>query len=1570
MFFLAMVLLGSVAIGRLPVSLFPVIEGERLYVQFNRQGSEQEFVERELLKPLLSRISGIADITSTRATIRGSGGQLVVEFEKGTDIKIREYELQRVASKLRREQPPNTTWINVERQSTDAFSTFVLNVAVAGDHLDLNTLYDIANTLIAPRIASVPGVGRVATRGGGRRQVNIEVDPDKVAALGLTTSAVSEAVSRRLGEVEHLGTLEDSNGITNLVIDGRVTGLESLGNTQLRSGSPVRLRHVANIEYGFAQKQSLFRVNAKPAVGITVYQEDSANLLEVGAAVRERVAEVQLEMHAKDVQLTVLDDQSETIDDQIIHLAELAFIGFGGALVVLFVFLRQWRAVVVVGVAVPISVLLALAGLYLLDFDLNLVTLAGLAISIGLIVDNSVVVYEAILRGAERGIPIEEATKQGLKRTVRAIVAASATTAVVFFPTMFVELDNPMFEQIIIVVAAALLLPIMMSLVVAVGLVPMLAHRLSAKAAVLRVAKNKQTRKERAGVLPPDSIGTLFSELSKLSLRYPAAWLTGVVIMVIVTLVVTFTFFQGGGGGDRPQNVDSVSLDFEVRDSRELDETAETLDYIEEAFLAMAGVESVVSQIESQGGSIAINLVDLDERPPELNASAIYTKATELDKEIRGSQLVGADDGGNANESRRRRMNFNSPRLSIALSGPSYVQIVDLGERIEQQLEEIEQVAYAYVEDPRGMPEIVVTPRRRVLETFGLHVADLMPVLNMVGSEGLRAEGNFSLGDGREIPAVMEREGVRDQGNKRSELREMRVNTQAGTVQLGQLANERVRRSSPAIVYEDGRNMARVIYRYTEDVPSSGAAKESIDAQVKEIVRNVQRPEGYSIEFEDSNQENVSIVSKFFVPILLFLFLILAITFESVILPVVVMLSLVLMAVGAMWFGYLMDQPLFPGGIAGILALFGIAVNPAILLVDRMQRKTLDSGWSAGAAAFSAVRERTRPVLLTTATTIAALMPLTISEGRENEFWPAFAWVMIGGLSTSALLTLLVVPVGYILLNRVDRIFGRIGPWLMVFWLVINVSIMSSLIYSELLESILWQVICGILIGGCTLGILAFVFRRRQIPEPDFGGSHPVLAVTQLHKIYGLPGPFSKAVQSRSEFVEKVTRLGGILYSKNLAGERLVISITALLALVGWGYYIQTGVGTLVCWLSASAVAAFLVSETARLQGLLDRQGHVVLGRLRQLIVMCLPWLAVVAYGFYVELLPYLKGLASSYNLFATIVVGIVLLALQLLRRSARQQLTGRQSPRATGSLRVLRTKFRKISRKFAGFDLSQQEIRALAGFQLTASQGMIGILGPNGAGKTTLLRQLAGILDPSAGSVKIGGVVMKDIRNYLARWIGYLPQDAGLPERQTPREFLQYFAALYELDPEIRDERVEMLLEEVGLADKAEEQIGSLSGGMRQRVAVARTLLRLPKIIIVDEPTVGLDPRERIRFRNFLSRLAQDRIVLFSTHVVEDVSVACDRVIVLNGGELQFDGEPNQLAALADGKVWETHSEDDTPPAIDENSILAAQAPKVDGGVICRILSSRPPSNDARALGASLEDGYLWLIGPSTSNA
>ena len=315
------------------------------------------------------------------------------------------------------------------------------------------------------------------------------------------------------------------------------------------------------------------------------------------------------------------------------------------------------------------------------------------------------------------------------------------------------------------------------------------------------------------------------------------------------------------------------------------------------------------------------------------------------------------------------------------------------------------------------------------------------------------------------------------------------------------------------------------------------------------------------------------------------------------------------------------------------------------------------------------------------------------------------------------------------------------------------------------------------------------------------------------------------------------------------------------------------------------------------------------------------------------------------------------------MRHSAERQSRGLLPRRVSHSrIKAVINSWRGLSAQVAGLDLPDDPIVALSGVNFEIERGMVGILGPNGAGKTTLLRQLAGILNPTRGTIRYGGVQLKRIQRYLANWVGYLPQDTGLPAGMSAVDYLNWYAALYGIPAGERKQRVKDLLGEVDLTGKKDEKISELSGGMQQRVAIARTLLRMPPVIIVDEPTVGLDPRERIRLRNLLSKLARDRIVLISTHVVEDVAAACERVIVIAKGELVFDGGTEELAHRATAKVWEVRTQQGIKPIIPTKSIRTHETPSADGKTVHRILTS-DYLDDAEPVNATLEDGYIWLI-------
>ena len=1574
MLFLAMVILGTVGISRMPVELMPSLEGNILYVSYSRFGSTPEVVEREILLPLSSRIRGLGGVTRTTATITGSSGFLTVTFHPLTNIKNREREVKEIASTLQRQQDPGSTSIVVNRRGTETGDEPVMRMLVTAEGLHHDAIFDLASERVEPRISSVPGVSRSQLSGGGGRQVNVFVDPDKAAALGISIGDVRGAINNGLGRVQSVGTMESGNGRTSVVVDGQVDSLGYLSGTRIDPTRGVTLADISTIELGYAIGETRTRYNGRSAVSLQVFQEQGSNLVDVGKAVERRVNEVRHEIQNIGLDLVITNNEASSLAEKIERVYLLGAVGLAIALVVLFLFLRRWRAVMVVGISVPVSITFALAGLYLLGQSINLLTLFGLTMAIGLLVDNSVVVYESILRGIERGRTAVQATRIGLRKTVRAIVAASLTTTIVFAPVFIVGLDDPLMQQLFSTIAISIVLPIIASMLVAIGLVPLLAHKLAAPAAFKRIQQRRAARELRGGLRSPDVSKILLSGFAAMAIRHPASWVAATILMIVVTLFVTFgsqgvIYVQAQLGGEADQ-ADELDLEIQVREEKraDLDEIEREVMIIEEHLLEREDIASVQSSIDAESVSLHMSFVDLKDRTQNFRASdfeelinSIITSEGMLVLQHIGLRrgyfgYYGGGGGGYGGFS-------GGGGQQVIVTGPNPNTLFDVAYEVEARLKEHPYIRTAQVSVRRGGPELVVEPNRRALDALGLTLQQAMSFVNLSGRGTQSTSINYPLSNGREVPIYIELESAADKTVALRELRDLRVQTPNGVLPVSALAS--IRKGPPAatITYVNGRRELHVSYRLDNDVPDSGPARIEIEKDIKEFIHEIPLPAGYVLD-TPSQTEQFSYVQKLTLPILGLLFLVLAFTFESLAVPVLIFLAIPLVIVGSLWGLIVTGTPFGYMCALGFFVLAGLSINPSILLLDRMQQFSR-AGFTRGAAAFAAVLERTRPVLMTTATTVAALFPLAITTGREDEIWPPFAVVVMGGLVSSALLTLIIIPVGYVFLKRLDETFGRLGSWLMIGWVTLTVGTMFVLVEFAGLDQFLWQVVCSVLIAGLYLTLIVLVFRRVEIPEPDTKHGPPKLVVTVLRKIYGLPGPMRRAMNARKEFVARVLEIKGTIFTRLETLERTTVLLILTVGMSAIGWINQAAGWKLFFWLIASGCLSWICVEIRKLRGFVTPEGTHRRGGIEGFFKIIIPWIAIAVFCSTEILAPvYLSDLPARSSWFWPILFGVLLLLGQLFRRSALQQTAGKVAPRVTsGFMKYPRTWYRRMTLRLGGFDLPGKEVHALSSVSFTATKGMIGILGPNGAGKTTLLRQLSGILDPTRGNVRYGGVSLGVIRKVLARWVGYLPQDAGLPRNLSSREYLSYYAALYEIPPAERTERVRSLLTEVGLRDKIDEKIGSLSGGMRQRVAVARTLLRLPSIIIVDEPTVGLDPRERIRFRNLLSRLAESRIVLFSTHVVEDVAISCDRVLVIAKSRLRFDGSPTELAQKATGKVWTVERESTTSFELPQGTTLAEESPTPSGGKLRRIIAAGAPTEDAESVKPGPEDGYLWLL-------
>jgi ABC-type multidrug transport system ATPase subunit len=306
---------------------------------------------------------------------------------------------------------------------------------------------------------------------------------------------------------------------------------------------------------------------------------------------------------------------------------------------------------------------------------------------------------------------------------------------------------------------------------------------------------------------------------------------------------------------------------------------------------------------------------------------------------------------------------------------------------------------------------------------------------------------------------------------------------------------------------------------------------------------------------------------------------------------------------------------------------------------------------------------------------------------------------------------------------------------------------------------------------------------------------------------------------------------------------------------------------------------------------------------------------------------------------------------------------------RLEGRFKGIRKTIYKIVAAVPLIGKRKKPFKALSCVSITIGNGMFGLLGPNGAGKTTLMRIICGILEQSYGKVWINGLDTRKKREELQGLIGYLPQEFGSYENMTAHEYLHYQAMLKNIiDAKTREERVTYVLNAVHMEERRFEKIGSYSGGMKQRMGIAQILLHLPRILVVDEPTAGLDPRERIRFRNLLVELSRERVVIFSTHIIEDISSSCNQVAVLNKGKLRFLGKPSDMTRQAEGHVWQFSMPAEEFGKFVEEHLVVHHMSEGEN-VRARVIAETSPWENAAAATPNLEDAYLWLLRKKENN-
>jgi ABC-type multidrug transport system ATPase subunit/preprotein translocase subunit SecF len=952
-----------------------------------------------------------------------------------------------------------------------------------------------------------------------------------------------------------------------------------------------------------------------------------------------------------------------------------------------------------------------------------------------------------------------------------------------------------------------------------------------------------------------------------------------------------------------------------------------------------------------------------------------------------------------------------STEKSLRLRGYDLQSLRLLSEQIVQTLRAMPDIEKRSVQSSllEGAPELQIRGDRLRLALWGLSMQQVMNAIWATRAEGANAATPFYQGDGeRNVQMQLQDAATR----QLEDVQNTKINNAAGQpVPLREVAEVRVDQGPGNIVRYNQERQVQINYDFLPEVHNSKTRLELAEAQVERLIQEMRLPRGFTLEkIEPEDKQTVYYWMLAIGAILIYMFL--AAQFESFTSPIVILGTVPTAMIGSLFTLALSGTPLSlgegaPMALLGFIVLLGIVVNNGIFLLDRIAILRNQHGYRWQRAVIMAVQSRVRPVLMTSGTTMLGIFPLALKQGTELELWPPFAITVLGGLAVSTFSTLIFIPVLYVALEQIKEwlksigwpglIAGTLAAAAIIFWYY---DTYHSKLYTALLVLPVWFGILGLIYG-----VQRFFTVRKEKAQLAEETLH--IRIKNLTKIYGAPGrltrewnkqrrrlnrlmvnhqakngkPAEAAFRPLSHFSDGIHSIANLPWDKENIREP-AIWMAALGALL---VYLHTFITS---WIWLAILSLLTLGWLFGVRELWYRW-RFVRGRPPQRRRRSFRWkfwpkkrrastlsqtdepvtpLNFPRRGGIWLVLLFLVYLQVRLQLPAlTTAVTLIALLLFQLRRIARKIERGVINPELpTGRLRKLKRIIYSVVKAIPFIRPPKPQVRALHGVDLEIGQGMFGLLGPNGAGKTTLMRILVGVLEPDRGSIKINDRDLSEHREAFHGAIGYLPQDFGLYENMTPIEYLNYHAltnGIYE--PERRKALIETLLQSVGLWERRDDKIKTFSGGMKQRVGIAQTLLHLPQIIVVDEPTAGLDPRERIRFRNLLAELAKERIVIFSTHIVEDISSTCHDLAVLDGGSVIYRGSPEEMQKKAQGKVFEAViPEDEFSNWRETLQIVQHSKFPQQRDIRMRFLSEAPVAGlEAATVEPTLEDAYVYLL-------
>jgi HAE1 family hydrophobic/amphiphilic exporter-1 len=995
MLFVSLFVIGLIAAIRLPLEAFPEVSPPFIFVQLPYPGSTPEEVERTVLRPVEETLSTMTGIKRMDAQANSEGAQIFMQFSDWSkDVAIAASEARERIDAIRDDLPDDLQRYNVFKFSTT--DEPVLRVRLASES-DLTGAYTLIEREFKRRIERIPGVARVDVTGAAPNEVEIAIDPQRLTAHGVNLSdlntrlqAVNFSVSagqildggRRL-RVQPVGEITDLQQLRDLVLDERGTRLGDIADVRLK---PSRL------DYGR-------RLDGRPAVGLDIFKERNANLVEVSRAALNEVEEIRKDPALSDIRVLIIENQGDNVTSSLLGLAEAGAIGLVLSIVVLWFFLRHWPSVAMVSLAIPICFVMTLGFMYFFGVTLNILSMMGLLLAVGMLVDNAVVVVESIYQERER-MPDEPrlASIIGTRHVAIALSAGTLCHCIVFLPNLFGERNflSIYLGQIAITISVSLLA----SWLVAVSLIPMISARL----------KTPPALRSEHGLIP--RLQRRYARFLRWTLDHRGWSVAGIVLIVAVSIGPMIWTKKNMFGGEDAGEVDLYYQWKGAYTKEQMSDEVRRVENFLDANRKKYRIAQIYSYYSEQGWGGTT--VKFDTKEPDETVPLIEAIRKELPKSARASIGVGnqgGPGGGGPGEN-----------VSVQLTGDSSEVLAELGKELVPILDKRRELRDVRVDTGDQNSELSIRVDRDRAASFGFSAQEVAQFV------GLALRGaplrEYRSGD-TEVPVWVRFAGAEQYGT--SDLTGFMVRSPDGrSVPLLAMVDVAIRPSATQIARANRQTTLAVQANLGEKVTMPEARK-----AMEEVLKSFAFPAGYGYTFEGGGFEDEEDANKQMmfnlVIALIMIYVVMAAVFESLLFPSAIMSGVLFSVFGVFWLFWLTGTEFNIMAFIGILVLMGVVVNNGIVMIEHINNLRR-RGLSRTDALVEGSRERLRPILMTMGTAILAMVPIAVSNTAMAGDGPAYfpmARAIAGGLAFSTLVSLLFLPTIYAMLDDLRNATAR-----------------------------------------------------------------------------------------------------------------------------------------------------------------------------------------------------------------------------------------------------------------------------------------------------------------------------------------------------------------------------------------------------------------------------------------------------------------------------------------------------------------------------------------------------------------